>query len=58
MLQKMAYVQTLSIGFTPMVPVFAAVVAFASHTLAGNDLSVTQVGRNLSHYFRCFIIEF
>ena len=43
MLEKSAYVNTLSVAFTPMVPVFAAVFTFMAHTLAGNDLSAPQV---------------
>lgn len=42
-LQRAAYLQSLAIGLTPIVPMAAAVVTFLVHTASGNDLSVSQV---------------
>ncbi|XP_014665405.1 PREDICTED: multidrug resistance-associated protein 5-like [Priapulus caudatus] len=41
-LQRAAYLQSMAVGLTPIVPMAAAVVTFISHTLSGNDLTVSQ----------------
>ncbi|XP_037076068.1 multidrug resistance-associated protein 5-like isoform X2 [Pollicipes pollicipes] len=43
LLQKAAYVQSVSIALAPTVPVIAAIVTFLSHVAAGYNLTAAQV---------------
>jgi hypothetical protein len=43
LLQRAAFLQTMSSAFTPLVAVYAAVCTFLGHILSGNELSVEQV---------------
>ncbi|XP_023932206.1 multidrug resistance-associated protein 5 [Lingula anatina] len=42
-LEKSAYVQSVSIAATPLVPIVAAVLTFIVHAQTGNDLTAAQV---------------
>ena len=44
-LEKSMFVNTMSVAFLPMVPVFASIATFVGHVLAGNDLHPAQVAR-------------
>jgi len=42
-LQRAAYLQTMSIAFTPLMPVFAAICTFTALILTGGSLTITEV---------------
>jgi len=52
-LKRAAYLQTMSLAFNPLMPVFAAISTFTALILTGNSLTVTQVclGSSYLHWF-------
>lgn len=43
LLEKSAYVQSISLAMAPTVPIIAAIVTFLAHIGAGNNLTAAQV---------------
>ena len=47
------FVNTMSVAFLPMVPVFASIATFVGHVLAGNDLHPAQVIIAIHTFYMC-----